>query len=77
MKATVQDATSKDAADALEKHPGDLQAAFQAYDEGFRPTVEGIQVHAVEVGLEMFMPRSEEAIQRRNMQFGLGLSLVS
>ena len=58
-------------ADALGRHPGDLSAAFQEYDRSFRPTVEGIQAHAVEVGLEMFMPRSEEAIQRRNMQLGL------
>jgi 2-polyprenyl-6-methoxyphenol hydroxylase-like FAD-dependent oxidoreductase len=57
-------------ADALAKRPGDLSTAFQEYDQSFRPTVEGIQAHAVEVGLEMFMPRSEEAIQRRNMQLG-------
>ena len=58
-------------ADALHKHPGDLRAAFQEYDESFRPTVEGIQANAVGFGLEMFMPRSEEAIQRRNMQLGI------
>ena len=58
-------------ADALEKHPGDHRAAFQEYDQSFRPTVEQIQAHAVEVGLEMFMPGSEEALQRRNMQLGL------
>jgi 2-polyprenyl-6-methoxyphenol hydroxylase-like FAD-dependent oxidoreductase len=57
--------------DALQKHPGDLRTAFQEYDESFRPIVEGIQAQAVEVGLEMFMPRSEEAIQRRNMQLGI------
>jgi 2-polyprenyl-6-methoxyphenol hydroxylase-like FAD-dependent oxidoreductase len=58
-------------ADALQKYPGDLRAAFQEYDESFRPTVEGIQAQAVEVGLEMFMPRSEEAIERRNIQLGI------
>jgi hypothetical protein len=41
---------------------------LQEYDESFRPTVEGIQADAIEFGLEMVMPRSEEAIQRRNMQ---------
>jgi 2-polyprenyl-6-methoxyphenol hydroxylase-like FAD-dependent oxidoreductase len=46
-------------ADALQKHPDDLWTAFRAYEEEFRPTVEGIQGQAVEVGLEMFMPRSE------------------
>ena len=58
-------------ADALQKHPGDFTTAFQEYDESFRPIVDGIQAQAVEVGLEMFMPRSEEAIRRRNMQLGL------
>lgn len=55
-------------ADALGKHPADLTAAFQEYDQSFRPTVDGIQAQAVEVGMEMFMPRSEEALQRRNIQ---------
>ena len=58
-------------ADALAKHPADLGAAFREYEKGFRPTVEGIQTEAAEVGLEMFMPRSEEAIQMRNRQLGL------
>jgi 2-polyprenyl-6-methoxyphenol hydroxylase-like FAD-dependent oxidoreductase len=53
-------------ADALAKHPGDLITAFQLYDESFRPTVEAIQTQAVEFGLEMFLPRTEEAIQERN-----------
>lgn len=59
-------------ADALEKYPDDLQKAFQEYDEGFRPTIEAIQAHAVEFGLEMFMPRTEEAIQRRNVMLNIG-----
>ena len=58
-------------ADARQKHPRDFRTAFQEYDESFRPVVEGIQANAVEVGLEMFMPRSEEAILRRNVQLGL------
>ena len=58
-------------ADALQKYPDNLRKAFQEYDEGLRPIVEAIQSQAVEIGLEMFMPRSEEAIQRRNMQLGL------
>jgi 2-polyprenyl-6-methoxyphenol hydroxylase-like FAD-dependent oxidoreductase len=55
-------------ADALTKYPGDLRAAFQEYDESFRPTVEKIQADAIEFGLEVVMPRSEEAIPRRNTQ---------
>ena len=58
-------------ADSLQKHPDDLRTAFQEYDNSFRPTVEEIQTHAVEVGLEMFMPRSEEAIQKRNVLLGI------
>jgi hypothetical protein len=58
-------------ADALQKHPADFRTAFQEYDANFRPVAEGIQAHAVEIGLEMFMPRSEESIQRRNMHLGL------
>jgi 2-polyprenyl-6-methoxyphenol hydroxylase-like FAD-dependent oxidoreductase len=58
-------------ADALAKHPTDLQAAFRLYDESFRPTVEAIQTQAVEFGLEMFLPRSEEAIQERNVRLSI------
>ena len=59
-------------ADALQQYPEDLSTAFQEYDKSFRPIAEAIQAHAVEFGLEMFMPRSEEAIQRRNVQLGVG-----
>ena len=55
-------------ADALEKHPADLRSAFQLYDDSFRPIVEAIQTQAVEFGLKMFLPRSEEAIQERNLR---------
>jgi 2-polyprenyl-6-methoxyphenol hydroxylase-like FAD-dependent oxidoreductase len=55
-------------ADALHKYPVDLSRAFQEYDESFRPTVEAIQTAAIDIGLAMFMPRTEEAIQKRNMQ---------
>jgi 2-polyprenyl-6-methoxyphenol hydroxylase-like FAD-dependent oxidoreductase len=59
-------------ADALQKHPHDYRMAFQEYDKSFRPTVEAIQNGAIEVGLEMFMPRTEEAIQRRNRMLNGG-----
>jgi 2-polyprenyl-6-methoxyphenol hydroxylase-like FAD-dependent oxidoreductase len=57
--------------EAFEKHPDDLAAAFQEYNESFRPVIEGIQTQAVEFGLPMFMPNSEEAIQKRNELLGL------
>jgi 2-polyprenyl-6-methoxyphenol hydroxylase-like FAD-dependent oxidoreductase len=59
-------------ADALQTHPDDYSMAFQEYDKSFRPTVEAIQNGAIEVGLEMFMPRTEEAIQRRNRMLNGG-----
>jgi 2-polyprenyl-6-methoxyphenol hydroxylase-like FAD-dependent oxidoreductase len=58
-------------ADALAKHPGDLKTAFQLYDESFRPTVEAIQTQAVEFGLEIFLPRSKDAIQERNLRLSI------
>lgn len=58
-------------ADAFAKHPNDLRAAFQEYDDSLRPFVEDVQAQAVNFGLEMFVPRSEEAIEKRNAQFGL------
>ncbi|WP_041592639.1 hypothetical protein [Terriglobus roseus] len=58
-------------ADALAQHPTDIQAAFRLYDESFRPTVEAIQTQAVEFRLEMFLPRSEEALQDRNARLSI------
>ena len=58
--------------EAFEKHPDNFVAAFEEYDMNFRPVVEGIQTQAVEFGLEMFLPSSEAAVQRRNEQLGLG-----
>lgn len=55
-------------ASAFKKYPGDFRRAFKDYNESLHPTVEEIQTQAVEVGLEMFAPRSEEAIRRRNAQ---------
>ena len=54
--------------DAFKKYPGDFRRAFEEYDVILRPTVEEIQTQAIEIGLEMFLPRSEEAIRQRNLQ---------
>lgn len=53
-------------ADALQKHPNDLREAFAEYDSTLRPLVDKIQTTAVDVGLKMFIPASEEAIRERN-----------
>jgi 2-polyprenyl-6-methoxyphenol hydroxylase-like FAD-dependent oxidoreductase len=58
-------------ADAFRKHPEDFRAAFKVYDESLRPIVETIQTQAVEFGLQMFLPRSEEAIQERNVRLSV------
>jgi 2-polyprenyl-6-methoxyphenol hydroxylase-like FAD-dependent oxidoreductase len=59
-------------ADAFQKHPGNFEAAFQEYNESLRPFIDGVQRQAVAFGLETFVPRSEEAIRRRNAQFASG-----
>ena len=53
-------------ADAFQKHPSDYQKAFEEYDRSLRPVVEEIQTAAIEFGLRMFAPTSEEAIRERN-----------
>jgi 2-polyprenyl-6-methoxyphenol hydroxylase-like FAD-dependent oxidoreductase len=59
-------------ADAFQKHPGDYEAAFQEYNASLRPFVEEVQAQAVNFGLEMFVPRTEEALERRNAHFSVG-----
>ncbi|MGF7182142.1 FAD-dependent monooxygenase [Tunturiibacter psychrotolerans] len=59
-------------ADAFQKHPGSFEAAFRAYNDSLRPFVEDVQAQAVNFGLEMFVPRSEDALQRRNAHFSVG-----
>jgi len=52
--------------DAFAKHPDDFQSAFAEYDRSLRPFVDEVQANAISEGLEMFAPRTEEAIQQRN-----------
>ena len=59
-------------ADAFQKCPGDLEKAFREYNDSLRPFVEDVQAQAVNFGLEMFVPKTEEALQKRNAHFGLG-----
>lgn len=58
-------------ADAFQKHPGDFARAFQEYDKSLRPIVEEIQTNAIEFGLKMFLPASQEEIGQRNAQLKL------
>jgi 2-polyprenyl-6-methoxyphenol hydroxylase-like FAD-dependent oxidoreductase len=59
-------------ADAFQKHPGNFETAFQEYNDSLRPFVEDVQAQAVSFGLEMFVPRSDEALRRRNAHFSIG-----
>jgi len=59
-------------ADAFQKHPGNFERAFQEYNDSLRTFVEDVQAQAVNFGLDMFVPRSEEALQRRNAHFKIG-----
>jgi 2-polyprenyl-6-methoxyphenol hydroxylase-like FAD-dependent oxidoreductase len=58
-------------AEAFQKHPGDFARAFQEYDRSLRPLVEEIQTNAVEFGMKIFLPASEEDIDQRNAQLKL------
>jgi 2-polyprenyl-6-methoxyphenol hydroxylase-like FAD-dependent oxidoreductase len=55
-------------ADAFEKCGGDFELAFAEYNRSFRPIIEELQADVVNFGLEMLIPRTEEAIRRRNGQ---------
>jgi 2-polyprenyl-6-methoxyphenol hydroxylase-like FAD-dependent oxidoreductase len=58
-------------ADAFQKHPGNFAEAFEEYDRSLRPIVEEVQTNAVEIGMKMFLPTSEEEIFQRNAQLNL------
>ena len=58
-------------ADAFQKHPRDFARAFQEYDQSLRPIAGEIQTNAIEFGLKMFLPVSEEEIDQRNAQLKL------
>jgi len=55
-------------ADALLKHNGDFELAFEDYNKNLRPFIEEIQAVAELNVRENFIPRTEEAIRRRNEQ---------
>lgn len=57
-------------ADAMRAHAGDYSRAFGDYDEKLRPFIDEVQADAVRVGLETLVPRTEEAIRKRNTKTG-------
>jgi 2-polyprenyl-6-methoxyphenol hydroxylase-like FAD-dependent oxidoreductase len=55
-------------ADALEKHNGNFELAFHDYNQNLRPFIEEVQAMAELNVRENFIPRTEEAIRKRNAQ---------
>lgn len=52
--------------DAFEKFDGNFELAFQDYNKTFRPFIEEVQERVLTMGLETLVPRTEEAISKRN-----------
>jgi len=55
-------------ADAFQQHSGNFELAFQAYNKNFRPFIEAVQAKVVQMGLDALVPRTEEAIRKRNTE---------
>ncbi|GAA4323278.1 FAD-dependent monooxygenase [Mucilaginibacter gynuensis] len=55
-------------ADAFEKCHGDFESAFIEYNDSFRPFIEEVQAGVVQFGLDVLIPRTEEAIIKRNKE---------
>lgn len=54
--------------DALEKHYGNFDLAFQDYNNNLRPFIEEVQAEAAYNVKEKFVLATEEAIRKRNME---------
>jgi len=55
-------------ADAFEKCNGDYKLAFQEYNTKFRPFVEQLQADVINYNLDVFIPKTEEDIRKRNIE---------
>lgn len=55
-------------ADALQKHNGNFELAFQDYNKNLRPFIEEVQTTAEFNIRESFIPRTDEAIRKRNTE---------
>jgi len=53
-------------ADALKKHGGNFELAFKDYNKELRPFIEQVQAEAELNVRENFIPRTEDAIRKRN-----------
>jgi 2-polyprenyl-6-methoxyphenol hydroxylase-like FAD-dependent oxidoreductase len=50
-------------ADAFQKHPGNVELAFQDYNESFHPYIEKVQADAAN-NLDVFFPKPQDAIRQ-------------
>jgi 2-polyprenyl-6-methoxyphenol hydroxylase-like FAD-dependent oxidoreductase len=55
-------------ADAFRKCEDNYELAFIEYNKSFRPFIEEIQADVVNFGVEALVPRTEEAIRKRNIE---------
>lgn len=53
-------------ADAFEKCDQNYMLAFQEYNESFRLFIERVQTEVIDFGIAAFLPRTEDAIRKRN-----------
>ena len=52
-------------ADAFQKHHGNVELAFQDYNESFHPYIERVQANAVN-NLNALNPKPEDDVRKRN-----------
>ncbi|UHG94899.1 FAD-dependent monooxygenase [Spirosoma oryzicola] len=55
-------------ADALQKHAGNFEVAFEEYNDTFRPFIERVQAEARQNLKTVFLPETEEGVQQSNAQ---------
>lgn len=55
-------------ADALQKHDGNYELAFRDYNKNFRPFIESVQAEAQQNLETVFLPTTEEGVQKSNAQ---------
>ena len=67
MGASLALAGAAAVAEALQNHHGNIDSAFSEYNQSLRPFIEEVQAAAEFNVREHFIPRTEEAIRKRNM----------
>lgn len=53
---------------AFQKHKENFELAFEDYNKNLRPYIEEVQANVVKMGLDVLVPRTEEAIRKRNTE---------